>query len=145
MARRAPFYLVIFGIVASLGAIPAHADEAYVCDAGRLVYVKHGDLEKMKLSDPCIASYYGLPFPPAPKTAAKDTEPLPATTGKAKVSFNAGPESGSNPGQPKRRAGTPTQIATPQQAPIAAQDTDFRNVHVINASPGEDEWFHPAK
>ena len=145
MARRAPFYLFVLGLIATFEAIPAYADEAYVCDAGRLVYVKHGDLEKMKLTDPCIASYYGLTFPPAPKTAVKDTASLPVSSGKAALASGAGPESASKPGQPKRRAGTPSQIAAPKPEPIADPDTDFRNVRVINASPGEDQWFHPAR
>jgi hypothetical protein len=36
----------------------ARADEAYICDAGRVVYVKPGQLETMKHEDPCIAKYF---------------------------------------------------------------------------------------
>jgi hypothetical protein len=34
------------------------ADEVYLCDGGRLVYVKFGELEKLKRTDACIAGYF---------------------------------------------------------------------------------------
>lgn len=34
------------------------ADEAYVCEGGRVVTVKPGQLEELKKSDDCIAHYY---------------------------------------------------------------------------------------
>lgn len=36
----------------------ATADEAYVCEGGRVVYVRFGELESMKKSDACIAAHY---------------------------------------------------------------------------------------
>lgn len=36
----------------------AEADEAYVCEGGRVVYVRFGELEAKKKSDPCIAAHY---------------------------------------------------------------------------------------
>lgn len=36
----------------------AMADEAYVCEGSRVVYVRFGELEAKKKSDPCIAAHY---------------------------------------------------------------------------------------
>ena len=36
----------------------ARADEAYVCEGGRVVTVKPGQLEELKKTDDCIAHYY---------------------------------------------------------------------------------------
>jgi hypothetical protein len=50
----------LLALVAGLFVETARADEAYVCDGGRIVYVKFGELERMKRQDPCIAAYYGM-------------------------------------------------------------------------------------
>ncbi len=48
----------------------ARADEAYICERGRVVYVKPGELETMKLQDPCVAGYFGhVPAATAPARA----------------------------------------------------------------------------
>lgn len=47
----------------------AKADEAYVCEGGRIVYVKMGQLERLKREDSCIAGYYGLTVDGAAATA----------------------------------------------------------------------------
>jgi hypothetical protein len=88
----------------------ARADEAYICDAGRVVYVKPGELETKKLLDPCIAKY----FENTP-TATKSTAVIPVI----------GPSAG-------------------ERAPVAAapdKPGDYRNVRIINATPGSDAWF----
>ena len=36
---------------------PVMADEAYVCEGGRIVTVRFGELEKVAKTDPCIARY----------------------------------------------------------------------------------------
>ena len=55
--------------VAVFGASRVAAAEAYVCEAGRVVYVEFGDLERMKRTDACIARYYGLTAGPAGASA----------------------------------------------------------------------------
>jgi hypothetical protein len=50
----------LLALVAGWFVESAKADEAYVCDGGRIVYVKFGELERMKRHDPCIAAYYGM-------------------------------------------------------------------------------------
>ena len=42
-----------------IGIGAALADEAYVCEGGRVAYVRFGELEAMKRKDPCVAAYYG--------------------------------------------------------------------------------------
>jgi hypothetical protein len=46
--------------LATFGALDARADEAYVCEGGRVVTVRMGELEVLKRKDPCIAAYYGV-------------------------------------------------------------------------------------
>ncbi|MFX4412571.1 hypothetical protein ABTA43_20190, partial [Acinetobacter baumannii] len=50
----------------------ARADDAYVCDGGRLVYARPETLDKLKQTDPCIMQYYGLK-PPQPAATASVT------------------------------------------------------------------------
>lgn len=38
-------------------AMPALADEAYVCEDGRIVSVRFGELERLARTDPCIARH----------------------------------------------------------------------------------------
>ena len=62
----------------------ADADETYICDGGRMVTVRFGDLERMARTDACIAAYVarrGLataekPAAPEPRTAEIEI-PLP--------------------------------------------------------------------
>jgi len=86
----------------------ARADEAYVCDAGRVVYVKPGELETKKLQDPCIARYFETA--PTAKPAAK---------------------------APQQAEATPPAVQPRAPEPV----NDFRNVRIINASPGSEPWF----
>lgn len=55
--------LISVMVAVTLGVTPytggAVADEAYVCEGGRVAYVRFGELEAMKRKDPCIAAYYG--------------------------------------------------------------------------------------
>ncbi len=74
---------VIKGCVIALVALAAgalteaaRADEAYICDAGRVVYVKPGELEIKKLQDPCIAKYFEQT--PAAKPVSRQAEPVAA-------------------------------------------------------------------
>ena len=52
------FFLFLAGLVAV--AVPissARSDETYICDNGRTVTVRFGELEKLASTDPCIAKY----------------------------------------------------------------------------------------
>lgn len=57
----------------------ARADEAYVCEGGRVVTVKPGTLEHLKATDDCIAQYY-------PEARRKRDEKAAAAAGAVKTS-----------------------------------------------------------
>ena len=140
------------GLIALLAA-PARADEAYVCDAGRIVYVKPGELEALKRTDTCIAGYYGLtvaapakPDTGKPESAKKATAKTPAVS--------PVPPGGAAKGlQIEREARaaaakyTPVAVAVskPMATPVAAAPSDFRNVFILNASPGAERVFRHDK
>ena len=112
---------IVAAVALAAGAMAefARADEAYVCDAGRIVYVKPGELEMKKLQDPCIAKYFEntsttKPAAPKPVAAAAPAAPMQ----KADVKSNA------EAGRTDRSLG------------------EYRNVRIINAAPGADAWFH---
>lgn len=69
---KSMLWIAALGMAAGLSARDARADEAYICDGGRLVYANPETLEKLKASDPCIARYF------APEAAANVASPAPA-------------------------------------------------------------------
>lgn len=50
--------VAVFAAGAALIGSQAKADEAYACEDGRVVYVRFGELEAKKKSDPCVAAHY---------------------------------------------------------------------------------------
>lgn len=140
-----------FGAIDSSGA---RADEAYVCDASRVVYVRVGTLEDMKRTDPCIAAYYGLTIQKAPATTTT-AEPIAAP------SEDVLPKPAVGPGSPvelvlrpaKRGAAkvqnasldVPAVTATTRRSasskPILEPGADFRRVRVLNASSPTGGWY----
>ena len=65
-------------LVAGAWVEAARADEAYICERGRVVYVKPGELETMKLQDPCVAGNFGQ-VPAATAPAPREALSAPAT------------------------------------------------------------------
>jgi hypothetical protein len=123
----------------TLTAGPAVADEAYVCDAGRIVYVKPGELEHLKRTDPCIAGYYGLKIEEKAATAAGRG---PATTQRA-TTERTDAAKGLALEREARAAlvaetekAEPSAVAAKQAASRPRVQTDYRNVLIINAEPG---------
>lgn len=94
-----------FALVAGWFVELAKADEAYVCEGGRIAYVKLGQLERMKREDPCIASYYGGTVAQSSSQGAVGT-PI----------ASAGPDgrSTASTNSPGAVAETPTQTGAPQ-------------------------------
>jgi hypothetical protein len=142
----------------------SRADEAFLCDGGRIEYVNAGNLEAKKHYDPCIAGYFGLTVPgPEEKANLPATTPLQQANGNAapdkveKTSVAAtGAASGANriehivlkgfeaSGMPVRRHHNgATRLAT--EPPVAAPDTDYRNVKIINAAANSGQWFRHAR
>ncbi|MEQ1614829.1 MAG: hypothetical protein ABL904_18940 [Hyphomicrobiaceae bacterium] len=117
----------------------ARADEAYICDAGRVVYVKPGELEIKKLQDPCIAKYFeGTP------TATKSvvaTAPS-ASTAATPTAVQVPPKNGVDRPVPLASGDfRPAPLVSGDFRPAPLVSGDFRNVRIINASPGSDGWF----
>lgn len=160
--------LVAAGLVGSPFHGEAVADEAYVCEGGRVAYVRFGELEAMKRQDPCIAAYYGEVAEGAdgaldvsaaesrPGERADGALPIVRTTGSrlpASARANAAPVLKNLP----RLATPPGPVATqrlaavkpgnraPVPPPVAHPETDFRNVRILNAAPGEAEIFRHAR
>lgn len=159
-------------VLVTVGAISARADEAYVCDGGRIVTVRVGELEAMKRKDPCIAAYYGIKADassaspsmsaPAPAPVAVVEPPLPARRPSPVMPASAAlPQQAAQP-HPVAYSGDVVtvprvvpvafryaaprragNIETPQAA--AAAPVDFRNIPIINAVPGEPAVFHHAR
>jgi hypothetical protein len=121
-------------IATTLGALivspphPAQADDAYVCDDGRLVYARPETLEKLKATDPCVAKYFtATPQPLAPSIQARGAPADRTATAAAKPVARAAQTKSQPPEKPK--------------APEPSIGTDFRNVRIINASPGHGEIY----
>ena len=133
-------------LISSIAVLPpsgAAADEAYICEGGRIQYVKPEELAQKKLTDPCIAGYYGLlPMPPAAAslTPVKRMAERPAPLQQKAVASAAPPVLKKLSDNQASTALVPSRTAA-----IASPEADFRNVRVINAAPGEDEWFRHGK
>jgi hypothetical protein len=148
---------LLIAAVAAAAALPsvAQADDAYICDGGRMVYARPETLEKLKASDPCVAAYWRLneaaspASEPAPATGPQTLAGPPAAkpAGKPVQRPNlrdalTGPDPATGP-RAKPAATTPTAKSTDRPAPPAsAANTDFRNVRVINAEDGPEFYRH---
>ena len=146
-------------LAAAFGPVtPAAADEAYICDAGRIVYVKPGQLESLKRTDACIAGYYGLTVetPVKADTIVKAPAKSPAAASVPKV-----PPGGAVKGLTLEREAraaaakempqpavavvkSPKPIEKPAPTPVAAT-SDYRNVVILNATPGPGGIFRHDK
>lgn len=159
-------------VLLTLGAVNARADEAYVCDGGRIVTVRVGELEAMKRKDPCIAAYYGI------KADASSASPSMSAAASAPVAIVEPPLPARRPSpvmpasaalpqqaaQPHLVAYSGDIVTAPRVVPVAfryaaprragnietpqaaaAAPVDFRNIPIINAVPGEPAVFHHAR
>jgi hypothetical protein len=74
--------IAAIALAAGAWAETARAEEAYICDAGRVVYVKPGQLETLKREDPCIAKYFEQTPSVKPAARAAQVDLPPAVTAK---------------------------------------------------------------
>jgi hypothetical protein len=125
-----------FAMLTLLSVNQAKADDAYVCDDGRLVYAKPSTLEKLKATDPCIAKYFKTTPQPLAASAPLASQPAgPTAVGQpAPVAPRFKPSVGAPPAKDARATVKPKAIE-------AAEGTDFRNVRVINAPAGQAEIY----
>ncbi|MBX9684189.1 MAG: hypothetical protein K2X41_10405 [Hyphomicrobium sp.] len=122
---------------------PARAADAYLCGPDKIVYVAVEDLELKKLTDPCIAAYYGLkiaePSTAAPRNPVKTVStaaPAPLLRPLADVDLTRASAS------PIEKIGRQASL---QSGPVSAPGTDYRNVHVLNATTPDDAFYHHSR
>jgi hypothetical protein len=134
ITRTTRLGLFALGFLAATGMEAVRADEAYLCEGGRIVKVTPGTLETLKRTDACIAGYFGL------KTeTARSGETSALETGAIAVPAAV-------PVPPKRPApaakaaarlpAKTSSVKEPAVAPRASAGTDYRNVVLLNAPPG---------
>jgi hypothetical protein len=132
-------YKVLFfccGAFLATGIEAARADEGYLCDSGRIVYVKFGELEQMKQTDACIAGYFGLKV--APTATAVPASNITKTPGKASEALKKSEpfqlRALQDPDLAVPAVASQSRLAAVRRAPPkAAEGTDFRNVQLLNA------------
>ena len=136
--RRLACVMLFFAVSA-----PSHAAEAFLCGPDNVVYVEPADLPLKKKTDPCIAAFFGLKVEaPAAKPAplgptAKTLSPKSRVrTAKAKLELKTIAADSSPDASPVRQA-----ALAPDLPLVAAPGTDYRNVRIINAQPGEPDIF----
>lgn len=140
--------LFILGFLAATGVEAARADEAYLCDGGRIVKVPFGKLEELKRTDACIAAYYGLKVVPATRLETGTiTPPAPVVSATTTQQTAIALPPGGPPSEPNLSVAPPPKPAPVRQAsaekPIvrAAAGTDYRNVVLLNPAPGDPAIF----
>ncbi len=143
MLLRGSIAAIAFAVSALTGSPDARADEAYVCDAGTVVYVKPGELEAMKHSDPCIASYYGITLPSSQASPAAASAPAAVKSAVPPVDFKTwgGPDDHAEASKPSISRMAQAAPAAHRAPPVAAPGTDFRNIRLINPAPESDGWY----
>jgi hypothetical protein len=132
------------GLFFASGMEAARADEGFLCEGGRIVYVTFGELDKMKLTDACIAGYFGLKVAPAtaaaaPAAALKTLE-SPAKIAPIALRALQDPDLAHKAGASRIRL-----VAIRREPPKAAEGTDFRNVQVLNAASQSQAVFVHAR
>lgn len=127
------------GLFLASGMDAARADEGFLCEGGRIVYVTFGELEKMKLTDACIAGYFGLKVAPATAAGFKTWE-NPAKIAPIALRSLQDPDLAHKAGASRIRL-----AAVRREPPKAAEGTDFRNVQVLNAASQSQAVFVHAR
>lgn len=151
----AQFVMASLALLAMLAATPAaRADDAYVCDEGRLVYARPETLEKLKQTDPCIAGYYGIDLGKS-KVVANAAKPAPAflkaPTATPSEAASANQRASANRAGRHAPAAAPAPPVSALKSTIStsptqpAPNTNFRDVRVLNAAPGSATTFHHAR
>ena len=143
MLLRGSIAALAFALSTLTGSPNARADEAFLCGTDRVVYVKPGELEALKRTDPCIASYFGITLQPS--AASPATVAAPGSSPVPPVQFKTldDPEAQASNAAPRRLqlAQVGAVASVHRTPPVAAPGTDFRNVRLINGGPGSDGWY----
>lgn len=126
--------LTLLSVLLIGGVTKARADQTFICEDGSQVTVLPGQLELMKRTEPCVARHFGLqpepqqPAAPPPSWAPMDA-PLPDRKPEVEIAgFTVPDEQGAG------------HMTAPPKAKAEVK-SDFRHVHIINASPGSAQFF----
>ena len=148
MTRHARLGLFVLGFLAATGVEAVRADEAFLCENGRIVKVPFGKLDEMKRTDACVAAYYGLKIDAAPpietgaiRPAVPEQSQSIATT--RPKSLEPAPKAAVRPEPEQPLSPAPVRRASAEKLPPprAAAGTDYRNVLLLNPEPGQPAIF----
>ena len=144
-------WIAALSVSTSFTTNAARADDAYVCDGGRLVYARPETLEKLKQTDPCVQAFYrttpaapvAAPVPQVAPASAPVLPAAPSVAAKNKApSAKPAPLKGTLDAALKASPANPATAKPMPPKPVeSAAGTDFRNVRIIN-SPTGPEFFH---
>lgn len=152
---------LLLPLLLALVAGHARADEAYVCEGGRVVQVRLGELDRLKRTDPCIAAYYGLSIqaspvseaaPPLPERRPEVIAAAPAAIAPAPIAAvpiaavpmtTASVAAAAVVTVPRvERVLFKHQLQRAEPAVVTSSGSvDYRNVVIINAAPGSAAIF----
>lgn len=120
----------------------ATAEQAFVCDKGRIVYATMRTVEILKKTDACVAKYFGLTVKP------QETQKIPLPIRKPLITqlplkpstiSTTYSDDTAEKNSTVVSAGPAKQIT--RQIPTPAAPVDFRNIPIINAKPGSTAVF----
>ena len=95
------------------------ADQTFLCEDGRMLQVKLAELGALKRREPCIAAHYGLTIKPMPLPVRRPRDfSMPLLKGAQVIEPTRG-----------------------EMGAVASVSSDYRNVRIINARPGEQGWY----
>lgn len=115
---------------------PAVAAEAFLCGPDTVIYVELGELEHMKRTNACIAGYFGLTADGA-ADAVSDRAPVGKADGVAMRLLSDSQDG--TAAQTDKAQRIAMRLKSPR--PVPAPNTDFRNVHILNAESEGQSWY----
>ncbi len=131
---RLAIVAALAGCLAFVAALPAAAEETFVCDDGRVLTLTQEQVSELVKTDPCIAKYFGREISASPvaepPAAVLVNMPLPVRKPEAVAS-------------PLRELKDDPTAPAAAREPVAIADvpSDFRNVHIINAGKGAPAYY----
>jgi hypothetical protein len=151
MTKTVKVCLFALGFLAATGLNAARAAEAFLCEGGKIVYVKIAELEKMKRIHPCIAGYFGLSVdkdgtdldPEAPTKAETAVQPSETASSveKSPPGIPVALRPLRDPELSHRGEKARTRVASSPEPPRASEGTDYRNVTLLNAGSASEAIF----
>ncbi len=129
----------------------ANAAQAFLCENGKILHVAQQDLALLKRTNTCVANHFGIKLPAPSQHNAKQTRiatilipPLPVRRQPTTVAKTHGTLA---PAPRRSRATTLASTSTTVLSKISVSTTrperaiDYRNVTIINATPGARQIF----